>query len=441
MTPREVQRALDLALRVGDILLSSGAGAAEVSETIRSVLDHAGLRRADVDVTFTSLRASYQSDPEDMPVSLARVVVSRNLDYDELTKTYLLVGDFLRDAIGVPEARAQVARLASHSPWVPRWAGTAAAAVFGGSVALLLGAGAVVVLVAAVAAVAVTLLQNAMSVREWPVFYVQAACGALATTIALSATALPVTFLDALRPSLVLTASIVLLLAGIGFLGAIQDSLSGFYVTSAARVLEAVLATAGLIAGVGAGLELAPVLGIEFSRITPGRTVAPTIIALAVLGGVVAAVAFAFICSAPIRALPAVAATALLGQLVAVAVDAPGSTLPWAAGLAAIAIGAVSHTVAGRVRVPPLIVVVPALVPLLPGLQIFRGMNFISSGDVEGILQLSNALATAIALAAGALLGEYLAAPVKRHGRRIERVGARVAAQRKASFRASRDRG
>ena len=427
--PRDVHRALDLALRVGDILMSSGAGAADVSATIRAILDHAGLRRADVDVTFTSLRLTYQASLDHVPVSLSRVVLSRDLDYDELTRTHLLVGGLLRGELTIVEARAQVARLSSHLPWVPRWAATVAAAFFGGGVALLLGAGAVGTAIAAVAAVAVSVLQVEMTARAWPVFYVQAACGALATTIALSVTALPVEALD-VRPSPVLTASIVLLLAGIGFLGAIQDALSGFYLTSSARVLEALLATAGLIAGVGAGLELAPLLGIELGRVTPGRTVAPTILALAVFGGVVAAVAFAFICSAPLRSLPAVAATALIGQAVAVAIDAPGSTLPWGAGMAAIAIGAVSHTIAGRVRVPPLVVVVPALVPLLPGLQIFRGMNFISAGDVQGILQLSNALATAIALAAGAILGEYLATPVKRQGRRIERsVGRRVEAR------------
>ena len=49
----------------------------------------------------------------------------------------------------------------------------------------------------------------------------------------------------------------MLLLSGIGFMGAIQDALSGFYLTAGARIIEALLATAGLIAGVSAGLSLA----------------------------------------------------------------------------------------------------------------------------------------------------------------------------------------
>ncbi len=48
-----------------------------------------------------------------------------------------------------------------------------------------------------------------------------------------------------------------MLLAGIGFMGALQDALSGFYLTAGARLTEALLATAGIIAGVSGGLALA----------------------------------------------------------------------------------------------------------------------------------------------------------------------------------------
>ena len=71
-----------------------------------------------------------------------------------------------------------------------------------------------------------------------------------------------------------ITASIVLLLSGIGFMGAIQDALSGFYITSGARILEAMLATAGLIAGVSAGMALAPTFGVDLIGVRPGGIVA-----------------------------------------------------------------------------------------------------------------------------------------------------------------------
>ena len=47
-----------------------------------------------------------------------------------------------------------------------------------------------------------------------------------------------------------------MLLAGINFMGAIQDALTGFPLTAGARVLEAMLSTAGVIAGVSGGLTV-----------------------------------------------------------------------------------------------------------------------------------------------------------------------------------------
>ncbi len=87
--------------------------------------------------------------------------------------------------------------------------------------------------------------------------------------------------------------------------------------------------------------------------------------------------------------------------------------------MAAVLIGMVSYAVAGRVRVPPLVVVVSAIVPMLPGLAIYRGLTLLSEGG-NGLLSIINAAAIAIALASGVILGEYIAQPLKREARRLE---------------------
>ncbi len=82
----------------------------------------------------------------------------------------------------------------------------------------------------------------------------------------------------------------------------------------------------------------------------------------------------------------------------------------------------VSFGVAGRVRVPPLVVVVSAIVPLLPGLSIYRGLSLLTEDGAEtrGVLALVTAGSAALALAAGVILGEYVAQPLKREARRLE---------------------
>jgi uncharacterized membrane protein YjjB (DUF3815 family) len=96
----------------------------------------------------------------------------------------------------------------------------------------------------------------------------------------------------------------------------------------------------------------------------------------------------------------------------------------WAVGVAAFGVGLVSYTVAGRLRVPPLVVVVPAVVPLLPGLTIYRGLSLLGAqadpAPARGLLAMVAAATIATALAAGVILGEYVAQPVKREARRVE---------------------
>ncbi|HYF71905.1 MAG TPA: threonine/serine exporter family protein, partial [Nocardioides sp.] len=95
----------------------------------------------------------------------------------------------------------------------------------------------------------------------------------------------------------------------------------------------------------------------------------------------------------------------------------------WPTALAAFFVGVVSYTVAGRMRVPPLVVVVPAIVPMLPGLSIYRGLSLLTEGGAEtseGLLAIITAASVAIALASGVILGEFVAQPLKREAHRLE---------------------
>ena len=51
-------------------------------------------------------------------------------------------------------------------------------------------------------------------------------------------------------------------LAGLSSISAVQDAVTGWYVTAAGRILEALMLTVGLVAGVRVGLLLADVMGL-----------------------------------------------------------------------------------------------------------------------------------------------------------------------------------
>ncbi len=435
---REVHLTMDLCLRIGEMLLSSGAGAADVTATMRSVADHLGLRSAEIDVTFTALSMSHQRSPDDVPTLMLRHVQQRDIDYEDLTAVDHLVRDVLTDQADLYLARSRMATIVSLGHALPRWGVTVAWMVMAAAVGVFLGGGPVVSVVAAVAAALIDRVQLVLARRRLPFFYLQVAGGAIATLLAAGVAATPIE----VDPSLVVTANIIMLLAGIGLMGAVQDALTGFYLTSSARLIEAMMATAGIIAGVALGISVADGVGLELGQLVPGALGISDL--PAVLGGAaVSAAAFSVASYAPRRAVVPIALITAVAALISQGISVASFGRATAAGGAAFFIGLVAYAVAGRVRVPPLVVAVPAIVPFLPGLSIYRGLTFLAEGGVyvgQGILALMTAISVAIALASGVILGEYVAQPLKREARKLESrlAGPRLVGPFRAMTRAER---
>jgi uncharacterized membrane protein YjjB (DUF3815 family) len=159
-------------------------------------------------------------------------------------------------------------------------------------------------------------------------------------------------------------------------------------------------------------------VGVNLGRLDPGSTSLSDLPVLAV-GAAITAGAFAFASYAPPRSLLPIALIGSVAQVVYYVSQDGGLGVAWSSALAAVLVGLVSYSVAARVRVPPLVIVVSSIVPLLPGLAIYRGLYLLSEGG-NGLLSIINAAAIAIALAAGVIFGEYLAQPLKREARRLE---------------------
>ena len=254
-----------------------------------------------------------------------------------------------------------------------------------------------------------------MSRHRIPSVYLQAAGGFLATLIAVIAAATPLE----VNPSRVVTAGIVMLLAGIGLLGATQDAMTGFPVTASARMLDAMMDTAGIIAGVAAGLTVGDVLGVGLESFKPGAAGLATA-GVTVVGAALAAAGFAFASYAPARSL---LAAGLVGRARAgrcaerrpcSSSVGPGAPRPprSPSGPSATSsrVASVSHRSWWWC---------PRSSPSCRDWTSTEGSPSSPSGK-DGVLPLASALATAFALAAGVILGQYLAQPLKREAHRLE---------------------
>jgi uncharacterized membrane protein YjjP (DUF1212 family) len=412
---RRIYLTIDLALRVGDLVLSSGAGAADTTATMLAVTSAAGLRNCEVDVTFTSVTISYQGEPDTPPETHMRQVAYRGTDYSRLTDVDHLVRSFAAGEIGVEDARKELATITSTGHPYPRWASILGWGGMAGFAGIVIGGDWLVFVVAFASGVLVETINRKIASRRIPSFYQQVIGGFLATVIALGVRAV----FPGTQASLIVASVIILLLAGMAIVGAVQDALTGFYVTASARSFEAILLTGGIIGGVAGGLGLAQRFGLNLSvqAFAPlGLDYLPT----AMLSAGAMSAAFACAVYVPPRALLPIALIGAAGQLPFRPAIELGFGSAWASALSALTVGLVSYSVAGRVRVPPLVVVVSGIVPLLPGLSIYRGLFQLFQANVLGVTSLFTAIGIAVGIAAGVLLGEYIAQPLRREARRLE---------------------
>jgi uncharacterized membrane protein YjjP (DUF1212 family) len=414
-----VNQVLDLALRIGEVELSSGAGASDVTATIIAVANACGLLHCEVDVTFTSITVCCHRGPELAPVTSLRVVRSRGLDYTRLAAVERLVRDITRGRISAPQAATRLDRITRAKHPYPRWAATTAWAGMAASVAVLLGGGLLVALVAALITAVVDRVGRLLNRHGLPFFFQQVVGGALATGGSLAVVS---TGLVGEKPTLVVAAAITVLLSGLSVVSAVQDAITGYYVTAAGRAIEIALMTAGLIGGVVLALNMAVELGMPQTPIAAPLSPSALRLPLQTVAGAAAAGCFALASYATLRSLLVASAAGALGAAGYGAIVLGGAGPIVASAVAAVGIGFCGGVMARRLRVTPLVVAVSGMTPLLPGLSTYRSLYELAvDGTTAGVGTLMTALGIALALGAGVVLGEYLAQPVRTRLGRLER--------------------
>lgn len=402
-------RVLELALAAGDVLLSGGASASQVTAGCTAVAEAGGLHRVECDITFTSISLSGHGAAGAGPVSGLRLVRQRELDYSRVTAVHNLVADLVAGRLGVEEAhrRLQAVVLGRH-PY-PQAVVTSARAVLAGAVALLLGAGAAVTAAAFAVTVVIDVLNARLGRRGLPPFFQNVAGGLIATATALALVAAHV----GVRPALVVAGGIVLLLPGVTLVGAVHDAITGFYVTAGARAFETLLLTAGIVSGIAIALSVGVRLGLPI-RIDDTATPGLTHLSVQLVAAAAVSVSFAVSNHAPRRTLPVVAVAGPLGWAVFAALERLQLSATLGSAAAAVAIGIGSYALTRRQRVPPFVYIAAGIIPLLPGLAIYRAMRHLAEGDsFAGVGLLGQAMTIGLALAAGALLGEFVAQGVR----------------------------
>jgi uncharacterized membrane protein YjjP (DUF1212 family) len=416
---------LRLGMRIGDELLSAGMSANDVVLFILKVTQAYGLTGVHVDVTYTAISASYLPDPDRPPVTAIRIVRPAEVDYTRVRRLLRLVKQIER-GLPLPEANAALARIRSAPHPYPRWVALLGNAGVGPAVSLLFTTNWKVLVLSFASGLVVDLLIAWFDRRRVPPFFRQFVAAGIITLVAAGITHAGrqgVAFFVGLDPTLIVVGGIVMLLAGVMMVGAVQDAIDQFYVTASARVLEVFLRTGGVVAGIVSALALAQYLGVPLSISAEPFHPSPPEARFAAAGLI--AIMYAISVYADLVTILLSATMALVGWAVYTeAVRLEVATVP-ANALAALIPAVLTALIVRRTQVPGFGLITAAVLPLVPGLAIYRGLLQLvgtepGSGDPSTAgSTLLLALGIAVGIGAGASLGTYLGRPIAGTLRRI----------------------
>lgn len=425
-------RVIELAVRVGETMLVAGAPASEVTRTIVRIAAAYGMSTVHVDVTYNSITVAGRAG-DGTPVTTLRVVRGAAPDHAKLQRLQALQADVVAGAVTL-EVAEERCRDIRRTPFRYRPVVIIAAqALLAVGVAVMFGVNLLNMTLAFVAAALAALTQYLLARGQVPYFFSQIAGGFVLTTMAALTPLLGRTGWDqaaSIRPSVIVASGIVLMLAGLTVVGAAQDAIDGFALTALGRLLELVTQTVGVVLGILLGLELARVVGIAMEPPSEALPLGP--LPLQFLGAAVIAVAVAVYNGAGMRIVLVSMLLSFVAWAGFVATSAVGFDTAAASGAGAFAGSLLGVLIAFRLHVPSVAVTIAAILPMVPGAAVFRGLlTIVESGEdpallLGGAVTLAGAATVGVALAVGASLGIYLGQPIGSTLRGVSRTRARL---------------
>ncbi|MFE0540805.1 MULTISPECIES: threonine/serine exporter family protein [unclassified Streptomyces] len=401
-----VPRVLDLTLRIGELLLAGGEGAEDVEAAMFAVCRSYGLDRCEPTATFTLLSITYQPSLVDDPVTASRTVRRRGTDYTRLAAVFRLVDDLSdpETAVSLEEAYRRLAEIRRNRHPYPGWALTGASGLLAGAASVLVGGDAIVFIAAALGAMLGDRLAWLCAGRGLPEFYqfTVAAMPPAAIGVALTVAQVDV------KASAVITGGLFALLPGRALVAGVQDGLTGFYITAAARLLEVMYFFVGIVIGVLVILYFGVKLGAQLNPDAALNLSERPVVQIG--ASMLLSLTFAVLLQQERSTVLWVTLNGGVAWTVYGAMHYPGGLSPVASTAVAAGLVGLFGQLLSRYRFASALPYTTAAIgPLLPGSATYFGLLSIAQNNLDkGLVSLAKAASLAMAIAIGVNLGSEI---------------------------------
>lgn len=409
----DARTTLDFALKLGETMFSFGASSMDVESSIIVVTQAFGIHETEVDLTNQAISLNYAPDSShgEVPYTLQRVVRSWSTNFAGLGLLHRLVEEIADGEVTRAEAQRRLVEIRRTPKPFPAWSEIVMAGVFCGLFVPFIGGTWRGALVGMVSTWIVFWLKIQVEKRGLPEIFSTMIGSFLATAIALALHAVDVS----INPSLVIAGGIMILLPSSRFVAAVQDAINGFPLTAAGRLLSALLVYMGLMGGIMIGVigsEIAGLPNLDLAAAPTGSDL-PALVLLVLVA--CAAMSDSIVEQATWKAMIASGLVASAAFGVWLLFDGIGTGPRLTPAIAATAVGFLGRIASLRLGFPQIVVVLPSMLFLLPGLAIFRALyefTVESGSTLLGVAGIFNATVVVVAIAGGVVFGDTLARPL-----------------------------
>lgn len=401
-SPEYYRKLLDMAVMAGEIMIRSGAETHRVEDTLQRILSTSNFAHAESFVFTTGLIVTL-SDPASETLSITQRISGTSLNLGRVTEVNSVSRDFCDGKITLDEAMERLRAIKNkrqYSNFLTMigivLASSGFSIVFGGSFLDALGAVFCGLLLSFV------LLVLAPRIRK--TFIVSMISAAVIT---IGATAFSYFAGEwtgiAFHSQYMIVGSMMPLVPGLALTNAIRDTLQGDYISAGSRTIEALMIATSVALGVGAGLSLSGAVGLsDVLNFTFDLSVHTAFNFIkAVVFSSVAIIGFGLYFEIPKRYLLPAGLIALISWAVYLFSDSLGLSAAWASFFAALVSDFCAYFCARTLKAPVILFLLGGILPLVPGVGIYRAVyNIIYGTESASEVLIETLLITgAIALA------------------------------------------
>lgn len=419
LTPN--MRALRMATTMADQLLSMGVSANSVVSKVLDVTDTYCKKPVHLDISANVIMVSQLRGIEREPLTLIRPVAPRDINYMTIQSIQNLIFEISKGQHTLDEAEEQLEAIITNPKHFPWWAIMLGNASIVAGVTLMYTSSWQVILTTFCIGIAIDRLLALLIKYAIPPFFRQVIAAASITLIAAGINALAgqgIEFFADMNPTLLVVGGVVMLVAGLVIVGAVQDAIDEYYVTANARLTKVFMQTIGIVVGILIALYTARKLGIGIS--VSADPLSFNSFDFQVAGAIIASAGYALAGQTRRRAIVGVGIIGGVGLFImSYIVTHLGISIVPASGVAALFIGAAAAMISRFWRTPSVGIISGAIVPLVPGLTLYTGLMQIIQYPpgtplfFNAVGTLFTALALALTIAAGASLGSMVGRPIR----------------------------